>query len=55
MNMGVLIWIDRKFGKRLKSGDIFLLYLVIYPVGRFFLEFVRVDYSPIAGININQT
>lgn len=55
LNMGVLIWVDNKFGKKLKAGDIFLTYLIIYPVGRFFLEFVRVDYSPVAGININQT
>lgn len=55
LNMGVLIWMDNKFGKKLKTGDIFLMYLIIYPVGRFFLEFIRVDYSPIAGININQT
>lgn len=52
--MGTLIWIDNKFGKKLKSGDIFLIYLILYPVGRFFLEFVRLEYSPIAGININQ-
>jgi len=55
INMAVLIWVGRKFGERLKNGDIFLLYLIIYPVGRFFLEFLRLDPSPVAGININQT
>jgi len=55
INMAVLLWVGRKFGDRLKSGDIFLLYLIIYPVGRFFLEFLRLDPSPVAGININQT
>jgi len=55
INMAVLIWVGRKFGDRLKNGDIFLLYLIIYPVGRFFLEFLRLDPSPVAGININQT
>ncbi|MBA4399882.1 MAG: prolipoprotein diacylglyceryl transferase [Anaerolinea sp.] len=55
INMAVLLWISRKFGDRLKTGDIFLAYLVIYPVGRFFLEFLRLDPSPVAGININQT
>jgi phosphatidylglycerol---prolipoprotein diacylglyceryl transferase len=55
INMGILLWISRKFGDRLKSGDIFLIYLVIYPVGRFLLEFIRIEYSPIAGLNINQT
>jgi len=32
-----------------------LLYLILYPVGRFFLEFLRLDASQIAGINANQT
>ncbi|MRR31133.1 prolipoprotein diacylglyceryl transferase, partial [bacterium] len=51
----VLLWISRKFADKLRTGDIFLIYLVIYPVGRFFLEFLRLDPSPVAGININQT
>ena len=55
LNMAVLLWVDKTFKDKLKPGDIFSLYLIIYPVGRFFLEFIRVDYSPIAGININQT
>ncbi|HAL15496.1 MAG TPA: prolipoprotein diacylglyceryl transferase [Anaerolineaceae bacterium] len=55
INMAVLLWIGRKFGDRLKTGDIFLTYLIIYPVGRFFLEFLRLDPSPVAGFNINQT
>ena len=54
-NMAVLLWVGRKFQKRLKSGDVFLLYLIIYPVGRFFLEFLRLDPSPVAGLNVNQT
>jgi len=55
LNMAILLWIGRKFADRLRPGDIFLTYLVIYPVGRFFLEFLRLDPSPVAGININQT
>ncbi len=55
MNMAVLLWMGRKFANRLRAGDIFLTYLVIYPVGRFFLEFLRLDPSPVAGVNINQT
>jgi phosphatidylglycerol:prolipoprotein diacylglycerol transferase len=55
MNMAILLWVARKFSDKLKSGDIFLLYMIIYPVGRFLLEFIRIEYSPIAGININQT
>jgi len=55
LNAGFLIWVSRRYARRLKTGDLFLMYLVFYPVGRFFLEFLRLDPSPIAGININQT
>jgi phosphatidylglycerol:prolipoprotein diacylglycerol transferase len=55
LNMAILLWIGRKFAHRLRTGDIFLTYLVIYPVGRFLLEFLRLDPSPVAGVNINQT
>ena len=54
LNMLVLLWITRKFEGKLKHGDVFLVYLIIYPVGRFLLEFIRIVYSPIAGINSNQ-
>ena len=46
------------FGKRLvgwlKNGDLFLMYLIAYPVLRFFLEFIRLDASPVFGVDINQ-
>jgi phosphatidylglycerol:prolipoprotein diacylglycerol transferase len=54
-NMGLLLWLSRRFSHRLKSGDIFLVYLVIYPVGRFWMEFLRLDSAQVAGINANQT
>jgi len=55
MNMFLLLWISRRFASSLKTGDIFLTYLIVYPVGRFFLDFLRLDASLVAGININQT
>jgi phosphatidylglycerol:prolipoprotein diacylglycerol transferase len=54
MNMGVLLWLGRRYADRLKSGDVFLTYLIIYPVGRFLLEFLRLDSSMVAGLNANQ-
>ena len=54
-NVFLLLWISRRYEDRLKNGDIFLLYLVIYPIGRFLLDFLRLDASIVAGININQT
>jgi phosphatidylglycerol---prolipoprotein diacylglyceryl transferase len=53
-NMLLLLWIERRFKDRLIKGDLFLVYLVMYPLGRFFLEFLRLDTSPIAGLNANQ-
>ncbi len=47
-----LIW--RRFGDRLRRGDLFLVYLVTYPLIRFGLEFLRLDFVPLFGINFNQ-
>ena len=55
MNMFLLLWISRRFADSLKNGDVFLVYLIVYPVGRFLLDFLRLDASMVAGININQT
>jgi phosphatidylglycerol:prolipoprotein diacylglycerol transferase len=55
INMVILLWMGRKLKDRLLPGDIFLTYLVIYPVGRFFLEFIRLDPSNVGGVNANQT
>ncbi len=54
-NMAFLLWVGHRYSSRLKNGDIFLMYLIIYPVGRFLLEFLRLDASMVAGINFNQT
>jgi phosphatidylglycerol:prolipoprotein diacylglycerol transferase len=53
--MGLLLWLGRRLKDRLLPGDLFLVYLIGYPIGRFFLEFLRLDSSQIAGINANQT
>jgi phosphatidylglycerol:prolipoprotein diacylglycerol transferase len=54
INMAVLLFVGRRYKGWLKPGDIFLGYLVIYPFGRFLLEYLRLDPSPVAGINANQ-
>ncbi len=53
--MLALLYIARRLGDRLKNGDVFLVYLILYPVLRFLLEFLRLDSSEIAQINANQT
>ena len=50
-----LLWIGGRKADWLITGDIFLFYLILYPIGRFLLEFLRLDASQIAGINANQT
>jgi phosphatidylglycerol:prolipoprotein diacylglycerol transferase len=43
IGFGLLFWISRRFAPRLRDGDIFLMYLIWYPFGRFFIEFLRTD------------
>ena len=54
-NMAALIYIDHRWHRKLLPGDLFLMYLLIYGVGRFFLEFLRLDPAPLGTINVNQT
>jgi len=54
-NMFLLLWLERRHAKRLMPGDLFLVYLIVYPIGRFLLEFIRLDPSQVAGLNANQT
>ncbi|MEJ2758750.1 MAG: prolipoprotein diacylglyceryl transferase [Anaerolineales bacterium] len=51
----LLLWIARKYGDKLKDGDLFLIYLITYPVIRILLDFLRLDASQLGGINANQT
>ena len=39
----LLFWIARRFATRLRDGDMILLYLIWYPLGRFLIEFLRTD------------
>jgi len=55
LNMLVILWIGRKYQKQLKSGSLFLIYLIFYGVGRVGLEFLRLDISTWQGVNLNQT
>ncbi len=54
LNMSVLLYLGRKYRDRLYNGDLFLIYLIIYAVGRFFLEFLRLDPAEVGGLDINQ-
>lgn len=54
-NMAFLLWLGRRFASRLRPGDVFLSYMIVYPIGRFLLEFLRLDAAQVGGINFNQT
>ena len=53
--MFLLLWLSRKHTEKLRHGDLALVYLIVYPIGRFLLEFLRLDSSQVAGLNANQT
>ncbi|MFZ5915764.1 MAG: prolipoprotein diacylglyceryl transferase [Chloroflexota bacterium] len=43
LGFALLMWFGRRFQDRLRKGEMFLLYLIWYPLGRFFVEFLRPD------------
>ena len=45
----VLLWVARRFSERLKIGDVFLLYVCLYSVGRFLVETLRIDAAFVVG------
>ncbi|MCA1718707.1 MAG: prolipoprotein diacylglyceryl transferase [Actinobacteria bacterium] len=45
----VLLFVARRFANSLKNGDILLLYVCLYSVGRFFVETLRVDPAFLIG------
>jgi phosphatidylglycerol:prolipoprotein diacylglycerol transferase len=53
-NMFFLLWLWNRFSERLKPGDLLLVYLITYPIGRALLEFLRLDYVLKWGVNFNQ-
>jgi len=43
LGFALIFWISRRFQHHLKPGDVALMYLIWYPLGRFFIEFLRTD------------
>ena len=54
MNMFLLLVMERQLKDKLIPGDLLFTYLIVYPLGRFLLEFMRLDASLVGGVNINQ-
>lgn len=49
----LLLFISRRFGQKLLKGDLFLMYLIWIPFGRFLLEFLRTDSWFFSGTPFN--
>ena len=50
---GFLLWIDRRY--RLRPGRLFLVYLVGYGIGRFWIESLRIDFAhKFLGLRVNE-
>lgn len=54
IGMGLLIWLGNRYFTKMKPGDLFLVYLIYYPIVRFFMEMLRLDSSTVGGLNANQ-
>ena len=53
--VGVILVVERRYGKRLKPGRLFAVYIAAYTFGRFWIERVRVDFaSKLLGLRINE-
>jgi phosphatidylglycerol:prolipoprotein diacylglycerol transferase len=53
IGFGLIFWLSRRFENKLRPGDLFLCYLIWYPLGRFFIEFIRTDSWFFAGTPFN--
>ena len=51
---GVLLLIERRFKGRIRPGGLFALYVLIYSIGRLWIETLRIDPShEIGGVRLN--
>lgn len=53
-SFGLILWLERRFRQQLREGDLLLIYLILYPVGRFLLDFVRLDSNGIGPLTTAQ-
>ena len=51
---GVLYWLVKKGKVKLGKGRLFVVYLGLYGLGRFWLEFLRIEVWEIYGVNVAQ-
>lgn len=51
----LVLWLSRRYTDWLRTGDLLVIYLILYPLVRFFMEFLRLDSSGFGNLNINQS
>ena len=54
LNFGLLMWLGRQKRIRLREGDVFWIYMVVYSIGRFAIESIRVDSARVQGFAVPQ-
>lgn len=54
MVFGLLLYLAHRFGERLLRGEITNIYLILYPVGRIWLEFLRLDSLTVGQVPVAQ-
>lgn len=50
----VLLWVADRWSDRLRKGDLALMYLVMYPIGRYLVELQRPDAWTTGGVPVAQ-
>jgi phosphatidylglycerol:prolipoprotein diacylglycerol transferase len=50
IGFALLMWLGRKYSRKILDGDIFSLYLIWYPLGRLWVEALRPDAWTLGGI-----
>jgi phosphatidylglycerol:prolipoprotein diacylglycerol transferase len=53
IGFALLFYLSRRFSKSLRNGDLLLLYLIWFPFGRFWIEFLRSDSSFFPGTHFD--
>jgi phosphatidylglycerol:prolipoprotein diacylglycerol transferase len=50
INFGLLMWLGRQKRIRLREGDLLWVYLIVYSIGRFVIEQIRIDSATVGGL-----
>jgi phosphatidylglycerol---prolipoprotein diacylglyceryl transferase len=54
LNFGLLMWLGRQRRIKLIEGDLLWVYLIVYSVGRYAIEEIRVDSATVSGFKTPQ-